>query len=727
MRRSHSFRLLCLGLVSTAAFLAGSSSAMADNVTKPFPDTTVGGDKDTVIEGDEIIYTTTMSDASGGNLTLSSVKRLVFNTANGVTFQDGVDVTGGTGLIEFDGPVTFELGGAGGTPSTNNNLNVEQLFLVGSDDAASPDAFTINNGTLTLGGSTIVNIDKNIKIAYGGTDGGLSAISDLRLGENYATRLSFGDNTVVDAASLYAGPHGTTITGSVQIGGANPSGVVAAASATSGLNLAGTITVDGNLTIDGKLTGGGSTAFEFDRAATVFLTNNAALSKLDADTQFKLSDQLLQSETSVTAFKPFDTVDGASSELLRTIREMAETLSLDQSNISELGGGEMNYDPNTGYVVIANYGGQDAMSGVPGFGVPYVQALNETHPTLAIAIKGVAKSADVSKDLSSMMGNVQNAAISAAISGNLDQVMNHLNSNLSTTMPGFAGPSGQLNGVWVTPGYTMTKITGDSKKGYSDVDVKSPNVTVGYDRWVNDRIRAGVFAAFSRPETEGDHEKIETDNLQAGIYGQAMLNYGINVNVGLGYSRQSHEATRNVHTTILDGYNQAIKASFDSSTISAAVEVSRLYPIDQNTFIRPAVGYSYVSTSMDGYTEKSNVAIKSNDLSQEVEDTDFTLHLVRLGAEGGWSDNLTTVTGRLFYVANLGDTRPKTRASMVTDSSMPFSVTGAEYDKNMFNIGLGVKYVPPQMRGMTLGLNYDALLGSNSKNHNINLMMRYEF
>jgi hypothetical protein len=45
----------------------------------------------------------------------------------------------------------------------------------------------------------------------------------------------------------------------------------------------------------------------------------------------------------------------------------------------------------------------------------------------------------------------------------------------------------------------------------------------------------------------------------------------------------------------------------------------------------------------------------------------------------------------------------------------------------MVNIGLSAQYTPPQTKGLTFGLNYDALLGSNAKSHNLSLMMRYEF
>jgi outer membrane autotransporter protein len=434
----------------------------------------------------------------------------------------------------------------------------------------------------------------------------------------------------------------------------------------------------------------------------------------------------------INVFQPF-AIESADPTFVNNFKSLVlKNLEVDKSNFaaslpSGLGYGEIAYNKNTGNVVFADYyGDADYMKGVPKYGVPYLEALDKAdNRDLAIYIKGMAKVADVSDELNALMGNVPNAALAAALSDNMNQVMGHLNSTLSPTMPGFAGPAGAANGLWIIPGYSMTDISGSPQEGYGSLEIKNPAVTLGYDRAINERIRLGVFAAMSQPESEGDYETIKSDNLQAGLYGQAQLNYGLTVNAAVAYSQQSHDAERDIPNVFGLGYNQMVNASFNSNALSAAVEVSRLYPVAQNAFVRPTIGYSYVAASVDGYEEQSKAGPLR--LAQKTEDADFTMHLLRVGAEGGWSNNLTTVTGRLFWVGNLGDTQPKTQASLITDGSVPFTLVGAEYDKNMVNIGLSAQYTPPQTKGLTFGLNYDALLGSNAKSHNVSLMMRYEF
>ncbi len=724
----RSRRLLNFGLITTAALLAGAPPLGADNFTSIDSNGNIEDDSATFTEA--ITYDQATPDDPAHTLN-KGVDNLVIGltTAANTTFTKGVKIIKSDLDIQFNGSVTFQAPDPA-DPTVPNVLNIRRIAFNGSDDPSGPPAeLSIEDAELNLGDSE-VSIDNNFKVDFK-NGGKLSEIAELHLGTKATTgdtNLSFGETTAFTAKMLHTGgPQAVIIAGAVQLG-------KAAAGATdieSGLIVTDSVTVNGQTTVNGKLSGGGGTNFIFKKDASIVLAQGAAGSELADNTKFQIHDDLLKEvilkETAVTAFKPFDTVKTNDPGLLNTFKLLAEGLALDDSNKDSIpGGGEMAYDPDSGYVVFASYGNREALSGVPGYGVPYVKALAEgVHPTLAIAIKGTAKAADVSAELNTLMGNVPNAAMAAALSDNMGQVMGHLNSTLSVAMPGFAGPSGAASGLWIAPGYSLTKVSGSPKDGYGDLEIKNPGVTLGYDRWVNDRIRLGVFAAMNQPKTEGDNETVDTDHMQAGLYGQARLNYGINVNMGLAYSRQSHDAERRIRSTLLAGYDQVVSSSFDSDALSAAVEVSRLYPLANNAFVRPTLGYSYVAASVDGFTEKSNN--QNNNLAQKVKDTDFTMHLLRLGAEGGWSNDVTTVTGRLFWVGNMGDTQPRTQAALITNESMPFTLVGAEYDKNMVNIGLGVKYAPPQTRGLTLGLNYDALLGSNAKNHNLSLMVRYEF
>lgn len=707
--------------VSTVAVMTGAAPLWADNITVSPP-----------------AGNTVWDDAALAAIPHGVDDILVFE--NDVTFQDGVKVTtkeGDDTNLQFNGDVTFNINTKG-----NNSLDINQLIFAkkNADDASVHQLTVTGNEELNVGEAEVF-VNTDLKINFGGNSS-ISTISKLTLGANSVSvapvTLSFNDTELLDVAELNIGKAGATIVGPVEIG--TPEGD----DITSGLK-AKNMVINKNAYINGPLTGGGTELFTFNTKASVLVGGKDAEKSDLGESTIVIGGDLLTEVMGnpgidVISFKPIDIQDPAAPGMPEAFQRLAASLDVKEAAFPNNGYGEAAYDRDNGYLVLSYYGtNADKMAGVPAYGVPYVDALyraaDETnfqnHKALAVAIMGAAKTADVSADLNTLMGNIPNAALGAALSGNVNQVMSHLNSTLSPAMPGFAGPSGAAQGLWITPAYSMTDITGDQQNGYGDMEIKNPGVTIGYDRWINERIKLGVFAAMSQPKIEGDYQTIDTKNMQAGLYGQAQLNYGINVNMGLAYSTQSHDAEREIPADILAGAApfaaQKIDSSFGGDTISAALEVSRLYPLAANSFIRPTVGYSYVATSVDGYSEKSTAAAPGDSLAQKVESTDMTMHLVRVGAEGGWSNDLTTVTGRLFWVGNMGDTQPKTQAALITDDSIPFNIIGAEYDKNMVNIGLGVKYVPPQTQGLTFGLNYDALLGSNAKNHSLSLMMRYEF
>ena len=164
-----------------------------------------------------------------------------------------------------------------------------------------------------------------------------------------------------------------------------------------------------------------------------------------------------------------------------------------------------------------------------------------------------------------------------------------------------------------------------------------------------------------------------------------------------------------------------------------AAEVSKTISVPEyNMFVRPAVGYTYMNTEIDGYREKSSLGRDNiNNLAQRVKGTDYDLHLFRLGTDIGTTGEDWNLTGRIYYVGNAGDRQPETRATLSSAhvisgaDARGFKVRGAEYDRHMFNPGLSLKVSPNECTSVVL--DYDALVGANSESHNVNMTIRYDF
>ena len=112
-------------------------------------------------------------------------------------------------------------------------------------------------------------------------------------------------------------------------------------------------------------------------------------------------------------------------------------------------------------------------------------------------------------------------------------------------------------------------------------------------------------------------------------------------------------------------------------------------------FVRPAVGYTYMNTEIDGYREKSSLGRDNiNNLAQRVKGTDYDLHLFRLGTDIGTTGEDWNLTGRTYYVGNAGDRQPETRANLSSPhvnsgaDARGLKGSGAEDSRPLFKPGL---------------------------------------
>lgn len=328
------------------------------------------------------------------------------------------------------------------------------------------------------------------------------------------------------------------------------------------------------------------------------------------------------------------------------------------------------------------------------------------------------------------MGNGPSSAL-MMVNNALPLIFRNTNSDSVWLDYHLASSSGECDnfGLWITPNHSYRSIDGDFNSGFGDADIKSYGVTLGFDGWVNEKFRLGLFAGVNSTELDSDFQDIDGDDFQLGVYGQAFLPEGFRLNVGLGYSWQNYDAERRVYVAGIPDVTQRIKSEFDGNTLIAAIELNKAFSLDYNMFLRPSIGYTYMGTELDSYRETSTKRGQVGDLSQRVSGTDYDLHLIRVGTDIGWTTENAAVIGRVYYVGNAGDDQPETNARLQYNTGAfnnTFKIYGAGYDDSMANLGLTVKVAAPT-ESTHFAIDYDALLGSNTTTHNVNLTFKYEW
>jgi len=721
---------------------------------------------DAVIDASNVTATTTLQTV---NAKITDANNVIIRTSDQelkiATAVSDAASTGGTGTINFEATDSA----SGGFINLDGGVNITKVAGVNFKGDATIDAatnkdlkvpeiniedsvFTVNNDDLTLLATTDVNLKGDVDFQLQAGAGTL-AVDDLNTGGAAANTVTVTGIVTANKTNVLDGTtfdtdvttnSKTTLTNGIQtkqvvIAGGSmtiATGNVLETQGGTGAAAPEIVVSDiGNLT---TLPGG-------TYGTAIILEDKAAIASIGTGTSVEIGKNVAQE------FIIADTTDKTATPTDR------ETLwGKFDGTITGESGTYIDYNKNTGLVFA--YGSQNkaaALAGLPKYAKGYGNALlnggNGSHMVFADAlgngyfdVNGVGSAgfnnghinydpATGHKVLNMAMGSTLNAVHMVSYSNNaLTGIMN----NLSTLHPQMenriANSAGECEtyGLWITPSFSFSSIDGDYKNGNGgDVDIKTYGLTVGFDGWINEQFRLGLFAGVSGGELDGDFQDIDSDAFQIGTYGQVVLPQGFMLNVGLGYSWQNYDAKRDLITGIVDqngdSFDQRIKSDFDGNTLTAAIELNKTFALDYNMFLRPAIGYTYMGTELDSYREKSNAVTQAVNLSQRVNETDYDLHLFRIGTDIGWTGEMASVVGRAYYVGNAGDTDVKTRARLVNVPGSAFTIRGAEYDDSMANLGLTLKVAPTE--NTHFAIDYDALLGSNSTNHNVNLTFKYEW
>ncbi|MCD7897254.1 MAG: autotransporter outer membrane beta-barrel domain-containing protein [Planctomycetaceae bacterium] len=722
------------------------------------PTVTVGSGGDVIIESHSLVYggvlKTAVNPGTAGQIHFDesspNANRMVFWSSDSTNnFDQGVEIDGGQ--FEFEGATTFVA--VSTTPSTENFIRDSEIRFTGLDETgASLSRYIIDgtaaNNTIDATGTTL-HFNKGVNITYL-NQGALTNLERVVIGDEYKGYATFGDganDTVMTAKHLTVDTHGGEIS-NLSIGGdASPS-------FTNGLRITSSAELAGKTLVDGTLS-----LYENDGDATVTITGadggfvltvNSRDSSVEDGTRVQISEDAY-SGTGLNSIAFLSADAGAGNALDSLIAEMASHVTVDTSNLT---GNVHGVIDSSGVIYYQKFSSDDPMGHVPLFARPMIVAVDQLDPLFGLYLRGAGDPVTGTlstglyhRELTQIMGNtlsssmsmVQNGATTAfdRLNATVPRPNGTVSAESAEALPSVSFRSfsctdeRRTNGLWVTPGYTNQSVDGNYGSGYGDFDVKGFTVAMGYDRWLNDVFRIGGLFRYGRPELDGDYQNIDADDIQAGLYGQGLVPFGVIVNAGLALGWQDYESKRSIRLTGLPEYNQDLRADYHGKSLSLALEVSRPVVLQNNVFLRPALGYTYQRVHLDEIGETSTLPSGATNLAQRIAGSRFTTQQVRLGTDVGWTNDPDTVSlsGRAFWVANVGDKQPSGAARFINAGfgALPFRVVGARYSDHMANLGVSLLVRPAAVSGVTFGVDYDFLWGAKSTDHNVGVKFGYEF
>lgn len=295
------------------------------------------------------------------------------------------------------------------------------------------------------------------------------------------------------------------------------------------------------------------------------------------------------------------------------------------------------------------------------------------------------------------------------------------------------GKSEERNGVWGTVYHNYTSVDEDYANGANGFNVKRWGFLGGLDRQINEKTTVGLYLDVSRPKlTNDNYGRIDGDDFQIGVYGSWKLPKKYEVNLAIGGGWQSYDAWRSVYVQRSGNkpYSESLDSRYDGNNFDIALEVARVYENDK-TWLRPAIGYNFQSTDLDGFTERGS-NLPGTSVAQRVDGTSLDQHFLKAGLSGGWKSDKSAIKAKLFWVGRIsGDDRPESNAWFISPTSVTggsrFLVQGAEMDKNYFNFGLGYTRYLNASKTTSLSFDYETLLGSNTKNHLFDVALSVKF
>lgn len=706
------------------------------------PTLTVGGGGQVIIENNNLVYQSALASGPGparaaedfdGRLHFEGAgeNRLIFLSRGQNTFEGGFKIDDSAANIEFVGS-SFLSGFTENGDSSQ--LKAGHIFFTGLDNTADPLAasrISFGNGFIEMGGSPLHLNNSLLLSQASGQVGGLGQISSLILGDGQGIMSGAPANVTLLDTSLSAerasiGGQGARLNAAVAIGGSSVM--------ENSLNISGTLEIGGRTVINGHLAtlaNGETPAFYFTARESIQLTNAAQFSYIDPGTIFMIDEALADIlRDSGEGLEIFKAAEGALEISQMWLASLAANLVFSDTNLREAGDFDLN--PFTG-ILSQGQGGAQGRA-LPAYARPMIEAAPGLNPLLGqYLLRGPGLSARRhQEELAMLMGNTMNAALNLGHSS-ADEALGRLRqiAALAGPLPAAGNPAFRItDGLWLSAAMGRFTIDENYRAGFSEARAKNSGLTVGYDLEGKRYLRAGLFAGLNLSEMKLEWQTIESEAVEAGAYAQAYLPWGFILGGVASYAWQQHTSRRDIDLrgTLGESFDQKLSANFSGDSINFQAELKRPIAPGGNFQISPAIAYIYQGALLEPFLEESSRSDNPQfNLATISAGTDFNLHQIKAGAEASWQGDDFALNARVHSVHNLGDLRPESQAVFACSADPKiFTMYGAELDKQMLNVGLGIDWSPEE-KPFAVALDYEGILGNNTKSHSLSVSLSYNF
>ncbi|MCT4552917.1 MAG: autotransporter outer membrane beta-barrel domain-containing protein [Alphaproteobacteria bacterium] len=280
------------------------------------------------------------------------------------------------------------------------------------------------------------------------------------------------------------------------------------------------------------------------------------------------------------------------------------------------------------------------------------------------------------------------------------------------------------HGVWMQltskkdsyDGAVKSGSNGLSSTGY---DSDSFGITVGYDQKLSNELLAGVSLTYSKGDAEGKFNSFETDmdSVQLSLYGSYLMDDRMFLDAIVGYGIGSYDQKRNTGSDIAS-------ADYDSTQISLAATVGKVYLHKDRMLLTPFVKGSYINVKQDAYDETGSTANLS------VESVSFDSFQASLGMDFGYVfqlDNYGTImpTAKIELAREMGDNAFAIDSTVRGTGLAGASYTSPDMGRSILRMGAGVTYL--NEKGHEVSFDYENESRDNFDSNTLYLKGKYMF
>ncbi|QTG01864.1 autotransporter domain-containing protein [Agrobacterium rubi] len=258
----------------------------------------------------------------------------------------------------------------------------------------------------------------------------------------------------------------------------------------------------------------------------------------------------------------------------------------------------------------------------------------------------------------------------------------------------------------------------DADSGRAKTDVATGGFVTGIDTLVDQEVRLGAFASYSRSNFEVDDRTSsgDSDNYSFGIYGSK--EWGpLAVRTGAAYTVHRISTDRFVN---FPGLSQQLKADYDAASFQVYGEVGYEVQTTVAAF-EPFLNVAHVNLRTDAFSENGGSAALS--VQKDTTNTTFTTLGLRTSSDFSLGGVLTKASGTVGWRHAFGDTDPSSRMSFAGSDS--FVVDGAAVSQNALVVQVGLDFA--LSADATFGVSYNGEYGGDGVNNGVDAKLSVQF